>query len=279
MLLEKLYPYIFSNPGRGRTFFQAFFKVKQEEMENPLFSHMVRWENSIKNMIFFSDECRQALSNYNPLEELLRLLPSDFYERDLLSRAQVLEMEIFLSNYLLSSQGDRVGMAHSVELRHPFLDDRVIDFAFGLPARLKIRGLNEKYLLKHAFAGTIPERIGRRPKKPYRAPIRELFYDRPPDYVDDMLSAECIRKSGYFHPERVGRLLSKFRYAQHPFSNEFQNMALIGILSTQLLHQQFVEGANLRAVEQIRVDRLVKGSSSIVRTGVSHKTPVHAVMP
>ena len=55
-----------------------------------------------------------------------------------------LEMAIFLSNYLLSSQGDRPAMAHSLEIRLPFLDYRVIEFASRLPANWKINGLNEK---------------------------------------------------------------------------------------------------------------------------------------
>ncbi|SNB46034.1 asparagine synthase (glutamine-hydrolyzing) [Geobacter sp. DSM 9736] len=262
LLLERLYPYIFRNPSRGRQFLQSFFRVSTEDLENPLFSHMIRWEASMKNLMFLSDECRSALAGYNPIDDLLCRLPEDFFERDVVGKAQFLETEIFLSNYLLSSQGDRVGMANSVELRHPFLDFRVIDFAYRLPSHWKIRGLDEKNILKKAFRGMIPERIGRRPKKPYRAPIRELFFaDAPTDYVDDQLSAAALQKSGYFNPTKAGLLFRKFRNSHHDFSNEFQSMALIGILSTQLVHQQFVEGVSLRAVEQIRVQRVVSRGS------------------
>ena len=131
LLLERLYPYIFKNPSRGRHFLHNFFAVKPGEIDDPFFSHKIRWENSRRNLTFLSDESIAALSGYNPMNELAERLPESFYSRDLVSRAQVLEMEIFLSNYLLSSQGDRVAMAHSVELRHPFLDYRVIDFASG----------------------------------------------------------------------------------------------------------------------------------------------------
>jgi len=193
-LLERLYPYVFRNPSRGRSFLQDFFGVKPEQLKDPFFSHAVRWESGRRNLGFFSDDCLAALSDYQPLEELARWMPANFAGRDLMSRAQVLEMEIFLANFLLSSQGDRVGMAHSIEMRHPFLDYRVIDFAFRLPAKWKMRGLNEKYLLKQAFKGLIPESISSRPKQPYRAPIRELFLpDAPADYVDDLLSEERLR--------------------------------------------------------------------------------------
>jgi len=258
LLLERLYPYVFQNPARGRSYLRDFFAVKPHELENPYFSHQIRWEHSRRNLGFFSDDCRAALCAYDPMLELARWLPGDFSRRDLLSRAQLLEMELFLASFLLSSQGDRVGMAHSVEMRHPFLDYRVIDLAFRLPPRWKIRGLNEKYLLKRAFRGQIPESIVQRDKQPYRAPIRELFYSHAPaDYADDLLSEERLREYGYFNPKKVSRLYSKFRAAGPAFASEFENMALVGTLSTQLLHQQFVQGDRLRSVAQLRPDRVV----------------------
>ena len=262
LLLERLYPYVFQNPARGRSYLRDFFAVKPHEPEHPYFSHQVRWENSRRNLGFFSDDCRATLCAYDPVQELARWLPGDFSRRDLLSRAQLLEMELFLASFLLSSQGDRVGMAHSVEMRHPFLDFRVIDFAFRLPPRWKIRGLNEKYLLKRAFKGQIPESIVRRAKQPYRAPIRELFYSQAPaDYVDELLSEESLRAYGYFNPKKVSRLYGKFRAAGPDFASEFENMALVGTLSTQLLHQQFVKGDRLGAAAQLRPDRVICAGS------------------
>ena len=90
-------------------------------------------------MSFFSASAEDAVSS---------LLPGEFDEWDLLSKAQWLESTLFLSGYLLSSQGDRMSMAHSVEGRYPFLDHRLIEFASDLPSNLKIKGLNEKYVLK-----------------------------------------------------------------------------------------------------------------------------------
>jgi asparagine synthase (glutamine-hydrolysing) len=257
LLLERLYPYVFNNPARGRSFLQDFFAVTPEQLSDPLFSHWVRWDGGRKNLGFLSDSALDTLSGYDPTAEVSRFLPDDFSRRDLLSRAQVLEMELFLSNFLLSSQGDRVGMAHSIEMRHPFLDYRVIDFAFRLPAHWKIRGLNEKYLLKRAFSGQIPESIRTRPKQPYRAPIRELFFaGAPSDYVDELLSESALQKTGYFNPGKVARLYAKFRNSSASFSSEFQNMALVGVLSTQLLHQQFIEGSP-PAASPLEIDRVI----------------------
>ena len=257
LLLERLYPYVFSNPARGRSFLQDFFAVQPEQLKDPFFSHTVRWGGGRRNLGFFSDDVLAELSAYDPMQELEALLPGGFAGCDLLSRAQVLEMEIFLANFLLSSQGDRVGMAHSIEMRHPFLDYRVIDFAFRLPAKWKIRGLNEKYLLKQAFKGMIPESIARRAKQPYRAPIRELFYpEAPADYVDELLSEQSLKESGYFNARKVSRLYAKFRASRSDFSSEFQNMALIGALSTQILHQQFL-AAPFCCTRQVRPKRVI----------------------
>jgi asparagine synthase (glutamine-hydrolysing) len=259
LLLERLYPYVFNNPARQRAYLRDFFAVQDDQ--HPWFSHQVRWEKSSRNLAFLSEECRAALGSYQPMHEVASLLPEDFSGRDLLSRGQMLEVEIFLASFLLSSQGDRVGMAHSVEMRHPFLDYRVIDFALRLPPKWRMRGLNEKYLLKRAFRGMIPQSIARRAKQPYRAPIRELFYAlAPSDYVDDLLCEEYLRDYGYFNPKKVSRLYGKFRASGASFASEFENMALIGVLSTQLLHQQFVKGDRLRC-GQLRPDRIVRAPS------------------
>ncbi|MRR53349.1 MAG: asparagine synthase (glutamine-hydrolyzing) [Deltaproteobacteria bacterium] len=261
LLLERLYPYVFNNPSRGRLFLQNFFAVRPEDLQEPFFSHMVRWENSRKNLTFFSDDSIAALSGYDPLHELAERLPQGFCSRDPVTRAQNLETEIFLANYLLSSQGDRIAMAHSVELRHPFLDYRVVDFSSRLPVKWKIRGLHEKFILKEAFHGLIPERIERRAKQPYRAPIRKLFSpEAPPDYVDELLSVNCLKNYGYFNTAKVRRLLEKYRQPDNGFSSEFQNMALIGVLSTQILHRQFVEGVPPYATERISPDKVIDRS-------------------
>ena len=151
-------------------------------------------------------------------------------------------MKIFLSNYLLSTQGDRMTMSHSVEGRYPFLDHRVIEFAFKLPVRYRLNGFTEKFILKKIATDTIPERVVNRPKQPYRAPISSVFFgQKPPAYVDELLSEDALVKGGYFDPKRVDRLLNKCRRSPQGLTSERENMALVGILSTQLIHHQFVD--------------------------------------
>jgi asparagine synthase (glutamine-hydrolysing) len=150
-------------------------------------------------------------------------------------------MAIFLSNYLLSSQGDRVAMAHSVEMRLPYLDPRLMDFMARVPAKWKIMGLNEKHILKKSFQGVLPDQITRRPKHPYRAPIKQsLLNEKTAEYTQEALSEKSLKRAGLFDTGKVRKLLRKLQAVSSP--SEIDNMALAGILSSQLIYHQFVEG-------------------------------------
>lgn len=259
MLVERLYPYIFENPSRARFFLQQFFSSKPDDVYDPFFSHRPRWRNGEKNMTFFSEGVRENLSKYNPYTDLIGRLPKSFSEYDFFSKTQFLEMDIFLSNYLLSSQGDRVSMGNSIELRLPYLDYRVMEFAAKIPANWKIKVLNEKYILKQTFQEAIPERIRNRAKQPYRAPIREALLTSGPDsYVKTMLSERYLRKTGYFNEKKVGHLIAKLEKNSSSPANETQNMALVGILSTQLLHRQFIDEFQATTIKPQLPNKIVR---------------------
>ena len=145
-----------------------------------------------------------------------------------------------LSGYLLSSQGDRMLMAHSVEGRFPFLDRNVIALANSLPDSYKLRVLDEKHVLKRAAADLVPAEILARKKQPYRAPDAAALIDAT--YIDDLLCAPALRDAGVFEPQPVMQLLRKCRARGGGQFSNADNMALVGIVSTQLLHQQLIAG-------------------------------------
>jgi len=145
-----------------------------------------------------------------------------------------------MAGYLLCSQGDRMLMQHSVEGRFPFLDHRVIEFANTLHPKIKMKVLNEKYLLKKSMKKYLPDSIVKRYKQPYRAPDIPAFFDAEvPDYVQEMLSENIVAKYGYFDAGRVNRLVKKIKAGRAIGYKD--NMALVGILSTQVWHYHFIE--------------------------------------
>jgi asparagine synthase (glutamine-hydrolysing) len=262
LLLQRLYPYIFKTASPGRAYLEKFFAAAPQDLLDPVFSHRVRWQNTGRIRNFLSDEVGAALNGGDPIESVVSRLPDGFSARDSLAKAQFLEMEIFLSNYLLSSQGDRVAMAHSLETRMPFLDYRVVEFAFRLPPHWKLNGLTEKYILKKTFAGLLPDSVIQRPKQPYRAPIREAFAGgESRDYLDELLSESALKRAGYFNPIKTAGLAKKIRQAGTASPNEVQDMAFLGILTTQLVHRQFIEDFRGRDVQLIKPDKIVRAGA------------------
>lgn len=232
LLLGRLYPDIQGVSGAHSAFQMAFFKKGLTEIDSPYYSHLIRWNNTGRNLRFL------AFAPDAPVYQSAQLpVPNPAWLP--LAQAQYLEVTTFLSPYLLSSQGDRMGMGHSVEGRYPFLDYRVIEFCNRLPHNVKLRGLTEKWLLKQLGKKLVPDTIWKRYKRPYRAPIqRSFFTQNPPAYVTDLFTEEALCDSGYFNPEAVTSLVSKAQSGAK--LSEVDDMALVGVLSTQLVHQQFV---------------------------------------
>jgi asparagine synthase (glutamine-hydrolysing) len=117
----------------------------------------------------------------------------------------------------------------------------VIEFANRLPPKFKVKGLTEKYLLKKSMTGLLPESIRSRTKQPYRSPDSQSFFEngKPVDYVEDLLSHVRIKQAGYFDPVAVSKLFEKCRAGRAIGFGD--NMAFVGILSTMLLHDSFVQ--------------------------------------
>jgi asparagine synthase (glutamine-hydrolysing) len=243
-LLERLYPYILSQEnGKAKKFLTRFFKKGLTQVDSPVYSHLLRWENTSQLKSFFSSEIREEMGTLEDfIEQFISGLPRDFMSWTPISRAQYTEISIFLSNYLLSSQGDRMAMGNSVEGRFPYLDHHVIEFAARIPVRYRVNGLKEKFLLKKAAEGLIPEELIGRAKQPYRAPISRCFLGpSAPVFAKELLSENSVKEKGFFDYNRVKRLISKCTRQEGNLLSERENMALVGILSTQLLDELFIK--------------------------------------
>jgi len=243
LLLRRLYPYLARSPDRAEAYMQRFFAKGLQDTDLPHYSHYIRWENTKVLRRLFSRELRSEIEDYDPVDEYIGRLPEEFHRWDPMAKAQFIEITLFMSEYLLCSQGDRMAMANSVEGRFPFLDHRVVEYCSSLPPRLKLLGLHEKHILKEAMKDHLPASTIERPKQPYRAPIHHSFirsgkHDSQIDYVEDLLSPAAIASTGYFQPGGIERLVKKCKASQE--ISERDNMALAGVLSTQLIDHLFV---------------------------------------
>ncbi len=249
LLLKRLYPYLENIQKQPESYLRYFFRVRAEDLHDPFFSHLPRWELTGKLQVFMSAAVRAQQAAEPPYARLRALLPPDFSQWDTFCQAQFLETAYLLPGYILSSQGDRVSMAHSVEGRFPFLDPRVVAFAGKLPVHWKMKVLKEKYLLKRCARGLVPECVVRRCKQPYRAPEAISFFDaegKPrAEYVGTLLSPQALRASGLFEPAAVQKLVQKVQRRQAIGIKD--NMALVGILSTQLLFDRFIQNFEEKA--------------------------------
>jgi len=238
-LLRRLYPYLQNIQNQPDAYRKAFFHINVDRNQQPFFSHIPRWQLTAKLKTFFSDATRAAIAGDDGYSKVRARLPQRYSSWDSFCQAQYLETKYLLPGYILSSQGDRVAMAHSVEGRFPFLDHRVVEFASRLPVSLKMKVLNEKYLLKRCAARLIPPSVAQRQKQPYRAPEACSFLQPAArEYMDELLSPEQIRRDGIFDAPAVEMLLGKFRKGAAIGIKD--NMGLVGVVSTQLLLHQFI---------------------------------------
>jgi len=264
LLLSRLNAFLAHDLTRSGAFLTGFYKRGLADVDDPLYSHRIRFANTARCLrLFRPDLLERAAAEDDPLERLVARLPSGYGGFSPLGKAQYLEITSFLEGYLLHSQGDRMLMGHSIEGRFPFLDYRVAEFAARLPDRLRLRGLEEKHALRRAVAPLLPEEVHRRTKRPYRAPIGGVFTGPDaPEYVRELLQADRLEAAGVFSPDAVGRVVAKFEAVGSGRAGETDEMALVGTVSTMLLHEQFVahpalapEAAPSRVVVGATVER------------------------
>jgi asparagine synthase (glutamine-hydrolysing) len=259
LLLTRLNRWLPTDPARAGAFLTRFYARGLEDVDDPLYSHRLRFANTSRALKLLAPDVVAAAAGAEPALRLERMLPPDFGGMTPLARAQYLEIATFLEGYLLHAQGDRMLMGNSVEGRFPFLDHRVAELALRLPDRLRLRGLEEKHLLRRTALRRLPAEIGNRPKIPYRAPIRSVFGGECGG--DELLAAlepARIRAAEVLEPVAVERLVRKFRSGAAV--GETDEMALVGALSLSLLHERFV--AQPRRPSPLEASRVVVGAAA-----------------
>jgi asparagine synthase (glutamine-hydrolysing) len=241
LLLKRLYPYLDFSGSQSQAYLKAFFGGDFDKLDSLVFSHLPRWNMTSQIKMFYSEGLRARLRD-DAIQRFESQSHSSWADWSRFNRWEYVEAKTILPGYILSSQGDRMLMANSVEGRFPFLDHRVIEFARSIPPNLKMRAMCEKYLLKKAMGRHLPDRIVSRSKQPYRAPNSEIFStEQDFSAVADLVSEHSVKKAGYFDPLKVSRLMNKAR--RSGTLGERDNMAFVGILSTQAWHHIFADTA------------------------------------
>jgi len=238
--ITNLYPYLTQFGRRYDALMREFYRRSVSGPPTPFFSHDIRIRNGARLTSFLSPDFAAALGGPDDVAELGPDVPDDFDRFSPLQKAQYVEMKTLLAGYLLSSQGDRVSMAHSVEGRYPFLDHDVIELFARIPEHLKLADMEEKVILKHAFSDLLPPDILNRKKQPYRAPESTSLLAKPE--LVESLAAPRLRRFGMFDPETVARLRAKLERARPGEFSFNENFAFVVILATQVFMEAFFDG-------------------------------------
>ncbi len=252
LLIRKLYSYIPNWPRKASMFLEGFYRNHLLRTDSPHYSHLPRWETAVKAKSLFSRAIKEQNTGNALLSEFDSQLPDGFSKWEPLAQAQYIEIQTLLSGNLLSSQGDRMMMANSVEGRFPFLDYRLVEFAFNLPPELKIKVLKEKYLLKKISREFLPPEITSRVKQAYRAPDSASFLragELP--YVKELLSPDYLEKTGYFDSESVAALVKKCQTMNVASISARDNLAMVSVITTLLLDKIFIQDFESRLAQPL----------------------------
>src|SRR5262249_18271715 len=195
---------------------------------------------TMSKLRFYSRDMWEALGDHLPYEDL-RLNHDRMRRWHPLHRGIYLGARVLLPGLLLQAKGDRVAMHSSVETRYPFLDEDVFAFLAQLHPRWKLRGFRDKYLLRRIAERWLPREIARRSKFMFRAPDDNFDLAGAPPYVNQLMSDESLRKTGYFDPEAVRHWRQAYRTMRRGVKRTMIELGLSGVFTTQLWHQIYLD--------------------------------------
>ncbi|QXU43267.1 asparagine synthase (glutamine-hydrolyzing) [Pedobacter sp. D749] len=150
---------------------------------------------------------------------------SDFDKRS------YLDLKVRLADHLMADHCDRTSYANSIEGRYPFLDINIMDFLAEMPLSVKLKGLNEKYILKVLAKKYVPEQICRREKFSFVAPGSPSILADNIEWVNDLLSYDMIKRQGYFNPDTIEKLKKIYTRKDFKLNLPFDTDLLITVLT------------------------------------------------
>jgi asparagine synthase (glutamine-hydrolysing) len=182
----------------------------------------------------FSADARRTLAGYDPAQSFERTFAAPASSSSL-DHLLYLDSKTYLPGDILVKV-DRMSMANSLEARSPLLDHQLIEFAQRIPASLRLRGTETKYILKRAAAGLVPDEIINRPKQGFDVPIRRWFNRELRERLDDTLNDRRARERGDLDHRAVMAILNEHRRGVRDHARE-----LWSLLVLELWRREFID--------------------------------------
>lgn len=199
-----------------------------------------------KARALLSPDVAEALKDYDPGQKIADSLdPDQLRDRHPLDKAQYVWIKTMLEGQILTWGGDRVDMANSMEARPPFLDHHLAELCVHIPPRLRIKGKIEKYVLREAMKGVLPEELYKREKFAFMAPPAHTDQHKL-DALDKLrkryLTPEKINRLGIMDEKAIAKLWESYNDPNTPVGDLVQQDAIINhAIGLQILHEMFVE--------------------------------------
>ncbi len=200
-------------------------------------------EQYINWITYFNHDMKAQLYN-DDLQHLLKEKKTDYIHfnylneltvQDYLNHISYLDISTYLADDLLI-MGDRMSMAHSLELRVPFCDHRLMEFCASIPSHLKLEGFSLKTLLKNALSGLLPDKILRKKKQGFMVPVGRWIREDLRGYIAQVLSEDEIEKMGYFNYPFIKQMIEDHVHGRKVFSHQ-----IWALLIMRLWYKMFIE--------------------------------------
>ncbi len=242
----KIYSYLPQFQGTSAKLMLPFYKSFLPQMSQPFAGHLTRWSQVTGHL---------SLLNKDTFPEVNDSLSRDFPELaqlNTLDQTRAVECLTLLHGYLLSSQGDRMASAHSIETRLPFLDRDVLNYAFSHSVTEFMDGLKEKQILYDAFKKDIPDFLFEKRKKPFLSLDAEIFFTEQWP-VQDYINSSSLKNSGVFDEQGVLNFLRRIQATiqnNKPLSRR-DNTAFFVVLSSLILQEEFKRPLQVKDVSHL----------------------------
>jgi asparagine synthase (glutamine-hydrolysing) len=242
--LKRFYPHLSHYGSSDNAAMTGLYQQFSKEHMPGLFSHELRFQNGRFSARLIAGDVRA-----DPFADITKLVAgdSDFQAMSSVEKAQWLEYKTLLPGYLLSTQGERMSLAHGVENRCPFLDPAIIELATATNLKFD-DGFREKRLLREAFRGVLPSAVVDKRKFPYQAPDTAAFVAESPDYLELLLSDNELGKLPFLDHRFARRLIDKVMTTPAALISTKENQTFMFLLSIALLHRFFVSRDGLGSV-------------------------------